>query len=429
MLARVPLAIVVGVIVGVIGELASFVAYNVDLGLGVTARVGLARTACSVVEMAFVTIGVFELARRGRGRARLLLHVAGALQLALTAWFVARPLVELAVDRDMATLDAIYRQSAIATGLAASLLAILLTVVARKHRGAVVLGAFALLLMLTRGWFPGIGDVVYDWLGADPTLRELYWAVSAFGWSLAIFGLCFYVAKDALPDTPDPAAAASGFGLLATALQFRIVAAIVIALLGVTMVQSAAAAKVVLVGGPLVILATTFAAVLGILRTARSRLDGLPVCRLAVGGALVLWYGALQLEQVNSIAQLIGPIDYGTSRMDTELAQGWSIVGPLIAAAGFVLVGSAISAFAGARTDHALRESASLRTRLFVILSASAVAIQSQLGNVESRERFLVLMFAAAAAAIAALVAFARLANHAARAIDAAPTLPTARVR
>jgi hypothetical protein len=423
--ARVPLAIVVGLAVGVIGDTANLVASIDRTELEISARLILATNACLFVAYALLAIGLFDLARRGRGRARALLTAAAIGMVLVVCWYIGRPLSEIAIGDDPETLDVIYRWGYFGTGLIAFAVVLVLVIAARKQRPFVA-ATLALLAVLARPWTPYVGDVLSH-LWGHPTLHAVYWTVNGLMWTGGVLWLSACIAKHGLPETADPPAAASGLRLVATALHFRIVAALVIAFVSVGMIRSAATAKVVAIGGPLVILATTAVAVLGCMRSARSALDGLPARRLAIGGALVLWWCALQLDQLMWLARAFAR-DTSLYRVDLELAQAWSIAGPLIATAGFALVGSAISAFAARRADDALRESASVRTLLFVVLSASSVAIQSPVSKAESRDGFLLLMFVGAGAGIGALVSLAGLARQAAGAIDTGPTLPPARV-
>ena len=412
---RAPVAITVGLVIGVLGAVVTLISNFGEPAFESITRAQLARMAAAVTEYALVAIGVFELARRTSGNARQLLRWAGVLLLAVCAWYALRPVIDVLVDeRRMWVID-VSRWGFFASGMCSLIAVILLGVVARAP-----IALCAVIAVLARGWIPYVTDDLHLWLFEHHEVAAVYWVVQSMLFAIGVLGACARVA--ATPATSDPELAIGGFHYVANALRLRVVGAIVFAFLATGMVRSHELRWFIVVGAPLVVIVTLVIVALGCLRVARAQVDHMPRWRFAIGGGLSLWWAVVQYEQV---FHLFRDHDVITGA-GQSFASAWSIAGPLIATAALGLVGSAISAFAHARTNDELRESAAVRTLLFIVLSASSVGIQSQVWKAETRDGFLMLMFVAAAAGIAALVAFAGLARQAADAIDTG--LPKARV-
>ncbi len=425
MLKRIPAALLAGLVLGVLPEIITLFADLGPHGLDSTARWALFSMGSYIAESILVTVGLFDLARRATGTAHRALSAAATLSLIVAVWVVARPLVEI-VGGEQRALFTFYRWSFFATGLASLAIAILLAVAARGRAHLAI--ALAVLGVLGRGWIPGVTDELHRWLWEHRLAGDAYHLAIAAMWCAGALGLAWEIAY-AMPEPgPEPAVAAAGFRRLAGALRFRIVAAIVIAVVGIGLLRSIAASKAVIIGGPLAILACMIVGALGALAVARAAVEGMPRLRIVVGAAITLWWCGVQADQMVWLYRAFDENGPSGMMANQEMIATWTILGPLLATAGIAMIGSAISAYASARANDELREAASVRTLLFVVLSASAVGIQSQVYKASTRDGFLMLMFVAAAAGIGALVAFAGLATQAASTLDQGGTLPTARV-
>ncbi|MDQ3367145.1 MAG: hypothetical protein M3680_17115 [Myxococcota bacterium] len=417
----IPAALFVGLAVGVLADL-------VRLVLGLASMSGtrwhVFTLGAPVAEYLLVSLGLLELARRCTGRAHTLLRVAATLTLVTLIWVVAYPFINAVVGRNE-TVFAIFRWSHVALGALATAVAICVAAAARGFTRAPVAAWMAVLAVLARGWVPYVTDGLHEWLWQHRMIELLYWSTIGTLGAAGLLGLAATLVRDGVGPAQDPDEASAGFRQAAGALRFRIVAALALAVFTVAMLRSQGAAKIVMFGGPLIVLATMVICAVGFLRASRSWVDGLPRFRLAVGAAITMWWVGVHLHQLGA---LYSGLDGGIWGATQELLSSWSVLGPLLATAGLALVGSAISTFAAARANDELREAASVRTVLTVILFASSVGIQSQLFKASTVNGFVVLSFVAAGAGIAALVSFLGLLTRAADAMHASPTLPAARV-
>ncbi|HET9484099.1 MAG TPA: hypothetical protein VFO79_09095 [Xanthomonadales bacterium] len=414
---RVPAAIVVGLVIGVAGSVVSALANFGEPEFQSIARAQLARFAAAVAEFVLVALGLFEIARRASGRVRSASRVAAGLLLVVTAWYLARPLLDVLVDEQKLWVLEVFRWGFFASGLCTLIAVVVLGVVARAP-----IAVLAAIAVLARGWIPYVTDELHIWLFENRQAAVAYWLVEELLFAVGLLGVSAAVAKQAPPSTSDPQMAVGGFHYVGNGLRIRIVGAIVFAMLAMSQVRGIGLS--IVIGGPLVVVVTLAIVAVGCVRVAHADVAQMPRWRLAIGGGLSLWWAVVQYEQIAHVFR-----DHRVITGASEaFAHAWSIAGPLIATAGLALVGSAISTFAHARTNDELRESASVRTLLYVVLSASAVGIQTQVWKAETRDGFFALTLVAACAAIAALVSFAGLAKQAADAIGAGPTLPPARV-
>jgi hypothetical protein len=423
-LRKLPLALVLGIAVGVLGDVSNFfLQLSSDRTWG---KWQLAVVALSMTERVLVTAGLFDLARQCTGRAHTALRIAAWSTCVLAIWMVARPLLDLVVEDKQWLFTIVYRYAYVASGVVGLVAALAIMDAGAALRRAPGYAVVLLVAVLAQGWIPVIGEAIADYMYKHKEVGAAYWFAVGAMWAVGLTGCVIQIAKTATDPVVEPAAAARGFRSLATALRFRIVASIVIAVMSLGLVKSIGMAKLVLVGGPLVILTVMVFGALGCLRAAHARVDGMPNDRLAIGGAITLWYCALQFHQLLWLYKSFTSESF-SSGFERDMAQSFAIAGPLVATAGLALVGAAIWKFASIRANDALRESAAVRTLLYAVLAASAVAIQSQVYKATTENGLLVLMMVAAGATIAAVVAFASLATQAADAIDA-PSLPAARV-
>ncbi len=419
-----PPALVVGLLISVLGDVAQLVAGLATSSLESSARWELFSIGILIAEYTLVAVGMFELARRLTGRAHTLLHLAGWLTAGILLWHVAQPVLDLAYGR-REWMYAVYRWSYVAIGAMALISAIAIAVAARAFARLPIAAALVILAVLARGWVPYLTDDLHRYLWEHRVLGLVYWTVIGVAWAVGTYWIASVIDGNAPRTASDATASWTGLRQAAGALRFRIVTSIVLAVAIVGTATSVTVIKVVLIGGPLVFLASMIVCALGLLRTVRGAIPDLPRYRITLGAAITVWWAAVQLHQVIRMYRSVEG-DFGGNHFEWFTA--WSILGPLVAVAGLALVGSAISAYAAARANDELREAASVRTLLYVVLFASSIGIQSQLFKASSESSFILLSLIAAGAGIGALVSLAGLFTRAAESIASGPMLPTARV-
>jgi hypothetical protein len=161
-------------------------------------------------------------------------------------------------------------------------------------------------------------------------------------------------------------------------------------------------------------------------RVAGARAFGMPRLLLSLGAALTLWWGAIQLEQIAALLDLLK--DSYRSEQAMRSMQWFSIAGPVAATLGMALLGSAIASFAWHRGDRELRSAATGHTIAFLAITLASIGAQSLLHEATSVVSALAMLVVASFAAIVGLLVLARLLARAAESIEATPELPPARV-
>jgi hypothetical protein len=208
-------------------------------------------------------------------------------------------------------------------------------------------------------------------------------------------------------------------------LVFRILAAIAITLI-VIAGRSDKAARFVMLAGPAIVVVTMLLFAIALQRVASAGIDGMPRLLFALGAALTVWWGAIQLAQVSVL--LGATRDVYRAEHALSVLQRFSIAGPIVVTLGLALVGSAIASFASRRGDAGLRGVAAGRTFTFVAATLLGIGIQSQLAGARSLDTALAMIVLAAILSIAGLAALVGLLGRAADAIEAEPGVPPARV-
>ena len=287
---------------------------------------------------------------------------------------------------------------------------------------------FAVIACLLSGWLPILDEKLGRFMGDHETFAKAFWPGREIVWVLCMLAMVAKLSHDAAAPAPDQRATATGFRRASSALTFRIVAAIVV--MGVVPMWKVSVPTAVAVGAPAIVILSMIACAWGILDVERGRLEGMPRFRLGLGAALVVWWAGVQLQQLVSryaAASTERPASYFS---DEAWFTSWSMIGPLVGVFGLLLVGSAITSFATKRGDEALRQAATTRTILFVVLALTGVGFAVYLGDLTSdREKRFATTVVTAGASLGSLVALAGLFSRAARSVEQTPGLPTARVQ
>jgi hypothetical protein len=415
-----PIALLIGLAIGLVGSVIPAV---VGIWSGRSIRWQLLELGTSGAAYLLSIFALFDLSRRLTGQARAATRIAASLFIVGMAWMFLRPLVDVAFGSSEKMMD-MWRWGGRVVGLTSCAATIAFTIGSDAWRRAPFAAVIAILASMLTGWIPVVGDKLFEVLYDHRIVYRAFWPMREAVWAACICVMAIPLAKSARPSVPDPRGGAFGFRQAAIAIRVWLVSAIAVGLLGAIMVRSEGTLKVVLVGGPIVMIASMMVCGWGVLGASRSRVDGLPRMLFYFGAGMIAWWAAISAQQVASVyLTLTG----GESmfRFEDGLDK-WTIVGPLIAAAGMALVGIAISSLARSRSDTVLQTAASVRTALFVILMVISVGLGTQVSSM-SFGNTLPLMLAVAATKICALVVLAQLLDLAARALDQAG-LPTARV-
>ncbi|MBS1121786.1 MAG: hypothetical protein H6Q90_4014 [Deltaproteobacteria bacterium] len=395
---------------------------SIELYLSGTARWRMLETGTFFAKTLLLSCGLLELARRHRGPGRALTRVAAGLLLANLLWIVAGAAITLIQPSDVRTF---YDWFGRGIGMLSLAGIIMLTIGADAWRRVPLAAAAILLLQVTSYWIPGLGGWISRELGDHFALRHIYGFAREGLTSSALVFIAAALAAGPRDLAPDRRAAAGGLRLAYGSLMFRLVVALPIAMMAMAVAtRSAGLVKLVVVGGPLVVVGTSIVFALGILGVAGSRIVGLPRIRLYVAAAILLTWTGIQLDVTSAVYASLQ--DGRSAARGREMATLFSVLGPLAAALAIALVGSAIASLASSGGDARLSTAATTRTGAFVVLSMLAVGIpalpESSLPNP------LVLGMIVAVAGVIALAVFAGVLRRAADHVDAGPGLPPARV-
>lgn len=414
-----PIALLLGLVVGVAGTLASAVA---SIWIEYSPRWQLFDIGCSGLAYLLSIYGLFDLSNRLTGQARSGLRIAASLFLVGMVWMFLRPVVEAWLGASEKMFD-VWQWGGRVVGLTAFAGTLAITIAADAWRRLPVAAVFAIIAALLTGWLPVVGEKLMQLLFDHRVVWRAFWPVREAAWAACILVMVLPLARSARPSVPDPLGAASGFRLAAAGLKVWLVGAIVIAGMSIVMTKSPGTQKLILIGGPCLAIVALVLCGWGMLGGARARVDGLPRLAFCCGAGMVAWWAALAAQQTASLYASLGGDSF---RSDDGWLDKWTILGPLVAAAGMALVGTAISSLAQSRGDATFREAASLRTVLFVILMAGSVGLTTQIESASLGTQ-VALALAAAGTKIGGLIVLAGLFDRAARSLEQAG-LPTARV-
>jgi hypothetical protein len=390
---RLPASLVVGLAMFVV-----YIAGNALLTFVASYYVGVrwvvASRGLDLVMHTLIAVGMLELARSTR---KPVMRVAAWLFAIAAAWLWTRPLIELGWS-ESSWYYAVMARGFEVMGMVMTASALAFVVAADGVKRARVASVCAILAVLGYGWMPFVGTPFHVWLAEHRGIAALYWLVQG---GLFVFGTAT-LARLVAPEevASDPRAAASGLRILERALKLRVGIAMVIATIGLRRLSSdfSVALSVVFVS-------TLVIASLGSMRLARANLVGFSALRVAIGGALVMWWAASQLAQLTF------------SSFPSEFTDAWRAGGPIVGVAGFALVGICVR-----EALPALREPVTSRLVAFLMLSIISIAIVSSSHDAQHP-----LMIVAGVATIAGFLAFASLARKAADAIGKTD-VPEARV-
>ncbi|HWO20594.1 MAG TPA: hypothetical protein VNO30_17615 [Kofleriaceae bacterium] len=409
-----PPALLAGIVMGLVGSVVFAASGLVDGLRG--PRVYMIGWGAIFAEAALTSAGLFELSRRLTGAARRCAHAAGAIFAVLFVWRVCRDALVVLDDQ---TRSELYRWSAVPHGLLVTAGTALIATAVSGWTRAPAAAIVSIVAVLGQGWLPGLDDAMASFFHAHPTARALYWPVLDICGTLALIWLYAVGVRGREDTIADPALAARGARIAATALWLRLVLALVLGPFVVVLLRAPDLPRILLDTAPLLGVVTAAVCAVGLLRLAGSRIEGLPAHRLAFGAALVLWWGGVELGRLVHTRELL---QFSELSFGAEFLEAWSIVGPLVAALGLVLAGSSIAAWAEARAAWRLHKSAVSRTIVFGILSTfSVVPTGAGAASFGRIALFGVL-------SIAGLIAMSGLWSRAAELLAEGPTLPTARV-
>jgi hypothetical protein len=418
----VPAGIYLGLGISFVGSFVFAIALAMTSGgigerFDAVARWQLLEAGTFVAQTLLVSCGLLELARRHTGPARVLTRLAAGLLLVTLAWSLVTLAITIVQPSD---LLGFYKWFGRGIGVLALAGAIVLTIGADAWRRVPVAATGLLLLHVTSYWVPGVSDWINDLLGQDLVLQRVYALVREGLGSTALLFVAASLAAGGRDLAPDRRAAVGGFRLAYGALVFRVVAAIVLAMIAVV-ARSADARKLLVMGAPLVSIGTLLVFTLGLQSLAGSRLLGLPRIRLHVASAILLTWIGIQLYQLPGFYGSLGE-----DHIRTEDLALFSILGPLAVTLALALVGSAVSAYASSAGAPGLASTATMRTGACVVLSLVAVGIPTLPATALPSP--IILAVVIAIAGVVAVAVFAGIFRQAAAQVEAGPGLPAARV-
>ena len=373
-----------------------------------------------------VCVGLFDLAARRTGGAAIGARVAGLAFVSLYALGVA--LNALFVFELMPHGEWIWRveqyvywtvNTAAAIGLA----------VAGAPRARALMGV-GLALCLASRLPPVLGEAIFGGMDLGRQGAEL--VRYAFGLVHTIGLLLLVVAATDGVAAPRRELAARGFGLAASALWLRLIAALVGVLLTVVAVSSrgdggVGAIKLAMFASLVVNLVSFAMFGLGALHAARSAIDGVSRGGAAIAAAASLWCAGVMLEQLPQYYKILyGGDAFGGSSSRDHL-QALSIALPIVGTLAGAALAAVIAGLARARNDAILTTSAGSAGVGYTLLMLASVGITSfLLEKADSAGGAIGMMLVAAGCGLAAQVMLAKVCRTASTTIDHDPGLPQA---
>lgn len=401
MFRAIPPALLVGAIAGV---------FNRGMPLAESMDWWLFSFGAASIEMALITAGLFELARRTSGLSTRLMCGAGAIYGAFAAWFIVGHLfavLTLGNGDEMAQFALwVSRLSGVVYAIAALLIA---TAVGGWRAAPWAAGIFV------GSEFVAQASV---YVGVTPGFDRHHIAFHLCVYAMKIATLLFMIAvcmRDRSLPLADAPVAMRSFRVAAFATWCKLGLTFVISYPTFSIAARSSWGVMVFRYASLIAIAVTALCAASLLRVAISRIEGLPVIRVVLGAAGILWWASLEFYVVTP----------SFPEMQAPLARV-AMLGPLVAAAGTILIGTAIAAFAKAQTNPRLRKQALTRTIAFGAAAILSIVI-GKLWIPESGEGLRALTFVTTAPVLAALALMAGLFSRVADHLGAQPQLPAAR--
>lgn len=368
------------------------------------------------VELALAAAGLFELARGSQGPARRFAVGAAVIYAAGAAWTLVGEMALLALDDAGAAnelLTWVYRASA--AGFVAA--AVLLAAAVGGWRRTPVAAALGVAAAIA-GVLPYIADVVG---GNSPLFDSLRKLVSLGGCAATLYMLAVCT-RDRSPALADAPAAMRGLRLAAKAMWLKLAVGVAIFNLGLTfsaqLPDTGLVRWISLIG-----IAATVVGAAALLRVATSRLDGLPVLRVVLGAAGILWWARIELLHMWK-RLIMGRVPaFAETAPESAL---WSVSGPLLAGAGIVTIGTALVAFADAQTNPRLSKQVMHRTIAYGAVVLFAFAMRERWVP-RFPDEFHAMNTIVTLPALAALLLLAGMFSRVADQLAAGPQLPPAR--
>ena len=395
------------------------------------ARLGIVSSGVAVVTGVLLLVALLWLARRLTGAAAVGAKLAVAGQCLRIAGVLGSIVYYIHVSlHPMDVRGTAFYAVQIALQVEAVVIAVGLGIAARRW-WAIVLGAGAALLAtpiwpLAKLYYSLVSSV----RGSLLVMHGL--ALAWYGAVLALAVLAFRGAADDGDDT----GGVTGLRRIAFALRGRVVAALILACIGLLFVgpnderrmmelyDVVELAAVAIEAALLVVLA------LGGLRAVRGRGE-LPAWPMTISAAAALWVGGASLQTLGSLyLRLVRPpaSSYGAPGVDLFQHVSATTTG-LVAAGAVAGVLIAVAIAARRRGLDALHQRLVVRTGWFVGLSLAAIAITYWLGAPFEQTLLAALVrIGANVLAIAGLWIAASACGDAARALASEPGLPAARV-
>lgn len=386
------------------------------------ARLMMADAGVTFVIRAMLVAGILAAAAMATRRARMLLMLA-ATALALLAlervgvWHV----LPLLLDDSERTYRAMNHVDMVAGALA--FVGVMLVVVAAAPSPVMpafavpaVLGAAVLLNLPIAG--EAIGRALHDheWIGVSVFwIAELCLIAGLAGLTGAIMHGQHAV--------PEPRVAVLGLKRTERGLLIKAVMPLVLFLAAIAGVGSAGTLKFVVLGGLAAMVFAWTVIGAGAITLVRSRLEGLSASRLLVGAGLVMWWAIVYFNQAMNLYSSLFRASGGSHA--ERLAQSWTVVGPIVAAAGIALIGWSIAAFAKARGNEELATSAVARTVVVIAIDLTVVLVTNYLVMKQPGPGGIFAVVGVIGSIIGTL-AFAKLFDRTASMVETMPALPTA---
>jgi hypothetical protein len=418
----VPIPLLVGVVVGICGSAAvAMASLATDDGFEGLMRWLTFSHGCSVAETLCTAIALFAVAKRAVGIPRVVALIAAWVSVGLLGWLCLQDVV-MALEPSQSSYRYLVGYGWKMFGLAHIGVMVLLGVASRvwtRSWWVIVLAGLGVLASFLTTSVPVIGpllrDAVGDSLGVYYPLRDIALAAG-------LLAMVHAILREVPPPTPEPQLAALAFRRAAIALMGRIVAAIVLAVLGIGLIRSTGAIKALVLLAPAITVLMTLMFAWAMLDVERAALAEMPRVRLTIGAALLAWSAGIQLQQAAETYSRLGDSGFGPSEQ-------WTIVAPIVAVVGGIFIVSAIYSFAVSRGNERLRASAGARGPIYAILSLAPTLLPLAMAGAHSAGAIIGLAVIAIVCAIAAIVALAGLMSLTAEALGHAPVLPEARLR
>jgi hypothetical protein len=426
-----PPLFVLSIVTSIAGMLMYLVSEIAEPGEKWITKIMLTGTGLHFASAALAAAGVYELARRSAGRARLALvaatwaFVAGAVMALSWDWIFT--LWQPGVDSSFEKLYSVLRWTSFSF---ASVAAIALALAAWVRPPLAIAG----LVLAIAGDPP---PPVFEWVTkAFDFSRSSYYKFETVMQLLVTGGIVLLAITAARGSAAvDVRRATTGLRRIGGALKLRVVAALVgsglmiLLMLGsnggegaIGMLKLALMSAAVLNAIAQIMMST------GAMAATSAELADLPRWALAVASGLSLWCTGVMLVQVPHIYSMLYGRDHSMYG-EKSFADALSLALPLAVTAAVAIVAGTIGAFASRRGDSHLGTQASGKGVGFVGLMLASIAITSWiLPEAKSESGLMMMMLCAAAAGLWGTVLASQLCHLGADAIEAEPGLPSAKI-